>query len=115
MITDKDITKLKKVFVTKDYFKKELKRELSNYPTKTDLKNELSNYATKEEMEKALDERTNIMVKEIRTVIEIVGDMNLQIEKISKKLDKRTTEHDDILEHHQRQIDNLNDKVFPSI
>lgn len=98
MITDNDITKLKKVFVTKE-----------------DLKNELSKYATKIEMEEALDGRTNIIVKEVRTVIELVGDMSLQLEKIGKKLDKKTTEHDDILEHHQRQIDRLNDKVFPAL
>ena len=102
MITDKDITKLKKVFVTKDYFKKE-------------LNNELSKYATKIEMENALDKRTDIIVKDVRTVIELVGDMSLQLEKIGKKLDKKTTEHDDILEHHQRQIDRLNDKVFPAL
>lgn len=89
MITDKDIAKLKKVFVTKDYFKKE-------------LKNELSKYTTKDEMENALDKRTDIIVKEVLTVIEMVGNMSERIEEISIKLDKRTTEHDDILEFHQR-------------
>lgn len=38
MITDADITKLKKTFVTKDDFKKELKKELKKYATKDDLK-----------------------------------------------------------------------------
>ena len=97
MITDKDITKLEKIFVTK-----------------VDLKNELSKYATKNEMEEALDERTDIIVKEVSTVIEMVGHMSEKIEEICNKLDKKTSEHDDILEHHQRQIDNLDDKVFPT-
>ncbi|MDP4010876.1 MAG: hypothetical protein Q8P72_01455 [Candidatus Roizmanbacteria bacterium] len=77
MITDKDITKLKKVFVTKD------------------------------EMEMAFEKNTAIIVKEILTVVEMIGEM-------SNKLDKKITDHDDILDHHQIQIDNLNDKVFPT-
>ncbi len=37
MITDADITKLKKTFVTKQDLKKELKKELARYATKEDL------------------------------------------------------------------------------
>ena len=38
MITDADITKLKKTLVTKDDFKRGLKKELKKYTTKNDLK-----------------------------------------------------------------------------
>jgi len=37
MITDKDITKLKKTFVTKQDLKRELKRELAAFATKEEL------------------------------------------------------------------------------
>ena len=90
MITDKDVIKLKKTFVTKD-----------------DLKKELKKYATKDEVKSIVEQSTNAVVKEILTVIEMVGD-------ISQKLDKDKRETDDILEHHERQIDRLNDKVFPT-
>ncbi|MCI0542591.1 hypothetical protein L0Y69_02470 [bacterium] len=53
MITDADITKLKKTFVTKEGLKTALKKELSNYPTKADLKKELSNYPTKDDLKKS--------------------------------------------------------------
>ncbi len=96
MITDKDITKLKKVFITK--------KDVKAFATKDDLKKELKKYATKEDLENTSDG----IVKEIHTVIEMIGD-------ISQKLDKDKRETDDILEHHERQIDRLNDKVFPQV
>lgn len=66
MITDRDIEKLKTIFVTKD----DLKKELSNYPTKQDLKNELANYATKQDLEVFGDN----IVKEITDIVTIFAD-----------------------------------------
>ena len=84
---------------------------MSKYATKdylkTELKNELKRYATKEEFADIVGRATDTMVKEFLTVIELIGEM-------SGKLDKKTTEQDDILEHNQRQIDKLNNKVFPT-
>lgn len=50
MITDADIKKLSKVFMTK----KDLKRALAPYSTKKDLKVALTPYATKKDLEFAL-------------------------------------------------------------
>lgn len=47
MITDKDVTKLQKTFVTKD----DLKKELNQFSTKADIKKELTRFATKEDLE----------------------------------------------------------------
>lgn len=76
MITDKDMVKMKKVFVTKE-----------------DLA----------ETNKSI----SALAKDVVTVLEIVGE-------VSKKLNKKMVENDDILEHHERQIDRLNDKIFPT-
>jgi len=93
MITTSDINKLKTVFVTKEYFKKELKKELNNYPTKDDLKNELSKYATQESQQD--------IVNGINTIIEMLGGENTKNKK-----------QDDILEHHEHRLDKLENKVF---
>jgi len=85
MITDKDIKKLKEVFITKD---------------------DAMAFATKDDLEKT-NKSIGTMSEDIITVIEMVGD-------IGNKLDKKVDEHDDLLEHHERQIDRLNDKVFPT-
>ena len=111
MITDQDIAKLEKIFVTKV----DLKQELKAYPTKDDLKKELKKYATKDEVAEIVGRATDTMVKEFLTAIEMIGRMSEKIEEISNKLDKNSSEHDDILEHHQRQIDKLNNKVFPTL
>lgn len=92
MITDKDVTKLKKVFATK----KDLEKLKKDFLTKDDAKS----FATKEDLRKTSDG----IINEIQTVIEMVG----------KSLEN-DREQNDILEHHGRQIDRLNDKVFPTI
>ncbi|KKP65760.1 MAG: hypothetical protein UR68_C0031G0009 [Candidatus Roizmanbacteria bacterium GW2011_GWA2_35_19] len=79
MITDKDVTKLKKTFVTKNEFKKEMKD--------------------------AFEKNTGIIVKEITTVIKMVGEIN-------QKLDKNKKETDDVLDDHERRLDKVEDKVF---
>lgn len=101
MITDKDIKKLKEVFITKD--------DAKVFLTKDDAKA----FATKEDLEKT-NKSISILSEDIITVIEMVGETNQNLKEISQKLDKKTTEHDDLLEHHERQIDRLNDKVFPA-
>jgi hypothetical protein len=77
MITTSDINKLKTVFVTKDY----LKKELSNYHTKDDLKKELSNYPTKEDAKNyATKDDVQDIIGGIHTIIEMLGE-----EKIKNK------------------------------
>jgi hypothetical protein len=99
MITAGDINKLKTVFVTKDY----LKKELSNYPTKEDLKNELKNYPTKDDLKKELA----VVINEITNVV-----MTLS-EGIQESLD-RLKDHDSALKNHERRLDKIEDKVFSS-
>ncbi len=96
MITDKDVKKLKNVFATKG----DLEKFEKVFVTKDDAKA----FATKADLEKTSDG----IVKEIHTVIEMVSGIN-------QKLDKDKRETDDILEHHERQIDRLNDKIFPTV
>ena len=79
MITDKDVTKLKKTFVTKNEFKKEMKD--------------------------AFEKNTGIIVKEITTVIKMVGEIN-------QKLDKNKKETDDVLDDDESRLDKVEDKVF---
>lgn len=80
MITDKDITKLKKTFVTKD------------------------------EMKEAFDKNTGIIVRDIQTVIEMVGEVSEKLDRNNKEI----KEINNIVDDHERQIDRLNDKVFPT-
>ncbi len=103
MITTSDINKLKIVFVTKEYLKKELKKELSNYPTKDDLKKELKNYPTKEDLKKELA----VVINEITNVVTTLS------EGIQESLDK-LKDHDLALENHEHRLDKLEDKVFSS-
>ncbi len=79
MITDTDITKLKKVFVTKDDLtialnnyptKDDLAIALSNYPTKDDLKHELQNYPTKNDLKNEFDIEFNKISMEFVTKTE---------------------------------------------
>lgn len=81
--------------------------------TDKDVKKLKEVFATKEDLEKT-DKSIGTLSKDIITVIEMVGETNQNLKEISQKLDKKTTEHDDLLEYHERQIDRLNDKVFPT-
>ena len=103
MITTSDINKLKTVFVTKEYFKKELKKELNNYLTKDDLKNELKKYATKDDLKKELA----IVINEITNVVTTLS------EGIQESLD-RLINHDSALENCERRLNKIEDKVFSS-
>jgi len=107
MITTSDINKLKTVFVTKEDLKKELKKELSNYPTKDDLKNELQKYATKEELQLELKKQSAFIVKEIADVVLTLS------EGIQQSLNELKGHHD-ILENHEHRLDKLEDKAFSS-
>ena len=84
MITDKDVKKLKEVFATKD-----------------DLK------ALDKRFEQ-IDNNIESLVKDVVTVIEMVGDTNQKLDKINNKI----TENDDILENHEKRLDKVEDKVF---
>lgn len=88
MITDKDVSKLKEVFVTKDEFKSEFKK-------------------VNKRLER-MDKSFGNIAEDIRTVIEMVGDTNQKLNKINDKI----ADHDDILENHERRIDKVEDKVF---
>lgn len=74
--------------------------------TDKDVKKLKGVFATKEDLGKT-NTSINVMAENIITIIEMVGE-------VSQKLDKNKRETDDILEHHERQIDRLNDKVFPT-
>ncbi|OIP84076.1 hypothetical protein AUK04_02760 [Candidatus Roizmanbacteria bacterium CG2_30_33_16] len=94
MITDKDITKLKTVFATKE--------DLKEFATKEDLKR----FATKED----LGEMRKDYTETFHTVIEMIGD-------VSEKLDAVLVEvkdNKDSLNNHERRIDRLEDQVFPN-
>ncbi|PIP63702.1 hypothetical protein CO165_02355 [Candidatus Roizmanbacteria bacterium CG_4_9_14_3_um_filter_33_18] len=84
MITDKDVKKLKEVFATKD-----------------DLK------ALDKRFDR-IDNNIESLVKDVVTVIEMVGDTNQKLDKINNKI----TENDDILENHEKRLDKVEDKVF---
>lgn len=75
--------------------------------TDKDVKKLKGVFATKEDLGKT-NTSINVMAENIITIIEMVGE-------VSQKLDKNKRETDDILEHHERQIDRLNDKVFPQV
>ncbi|OGK24632.1 hypothetical protein A3A46_00770 [Candidatus Roizmanbacteria bacterium RIFCSPLOWO2_01_FULL_37_13] len=94
MITDADVKKLKKTFVTKDDLKKELKNELKNYPTKDYLGKEFQKW-------------TDIIVKQIIDVVGALGD------KIQESLDK-LNDHQGTLEDHERRIEKLEEKLTTS-
>lgn len=93
MITDADIKKMKKVFVTKD----DLKNELKKFVTKDDLKDELKGFATKEDLRKSTDELVDLIT---------VG-----FGRVDKALE-RLEEHDDILDNHEHRLDKLEDEIF---
>jgi len=110
MLTNRDITKLKTIFATKEDLKrfatkKDLKRfatkeDLKDFPTKNDpkgfaTKNDLKGFATQKGQEE--------IIEGIKTIIEIIGK-----EKV------RNDEQDSILDNHERRFDKLEDKVFSS-
>ena len=84
MITDKDVKKLKEVFATKD--------DLKALDKRFDW----------------IDNTIESLVKDVVTVIEMVGDTNQKLDKINNKI----TENDDILENHEKRLDKVEDKVF---
>ncbi len=99
MITNNDVSKLKKVFATKKDLKAfATKKDLKGFATKEDLrafatKNDLKGLPTKEDI--------GALAEDIHTVINMIGD----------SLDKNK-EQDDILDNHERRLDKLEDKTF---
>lgn len=85
MITDEDVTKLKKTFVTKLELKHEIKKESNRI--------------------------INIMVKEFKTVFEMIGDTNERMDKRFAEMDKR---FDDLLKRQEvsdRRADYILDEL----
>lgn len=83
MITDKDVQKLKKTFVTKD----DLKKELSNYATKSDLQQMADDFA--------------------KTVTEIVGTWG---EKLQDSIERLKINHQEVLDDHEKRITKLEER-----
>lgn len=93
MITDEDITKLAKVFITKEdlkTFKIELKTELKK-ELKEELKEELTIhfkkiFVTKEDLEKSLSEHTDYIVKEFVNLLNEGLNQKRRVDTIDYKL-----------------------------
>ena len=91
MITDIDIKKLKKVFVTKE----DLRKELKNYATKEDLKKEI----------KSLDRKIDLSIYEVIKfeVIKFVGEVK---DEIIEQLNEFRYEMRDISRRHEEKLNN---------
>jgi hypothetical protein len=81
MLTNVDINKLKKIFVTK------------------------------KELRKAVEEQTAIIVGEIKTVLEIVGEMSTKLDGTIKVINGHTVS----IGGHEERIQKIEDKVFPQL
>lgn len=107
MLTTADITKLKGVFATKDYLRKELKKyptkddlrkELTRYPTKDDLRKELKRYPTKDDLRKELKKYATkddlkemsadlrVEINEVRDMVETTASAVIRIENTLDKV-----------------------------
>lgn len=84
MITQADIKKLQKVFVTK-----------------VDLKKEFRKYATRDEVQKMFQDSSD-------HIVELFSITNTKLDEVLKKLD----DHNDDIDNHERRIAKLEDKVF---
>ena len=94
MITDKDVTKLKKVFATKDDLKQFAKKDdLKNFATKDDLKqfakkDDLKNFATKDDLMRFATKDDLVRLEEKTDAIqETVQGLVTGIDKIAGKID----------------------------
>ncbi len=109
MITDADITKLKKTFVTKD----DLKKELDRFATKDDLKKELGRYATKDDLKESIAD-VRVEIGEVRDTVESTAAAVARIENaldgLSGAIQDLRTENGAGAVHlarHDRQIEAL--------
>jgi hypothetical protein len=98
MIKSKNVKKLKPVFTIKDEFKAQ--REYLD-----------EKFATKEDINAGFKS----VSEDIRTVIDMVGDINQKLKETIEKFDKKSVEHDEMLENHERRLDRVEDKIFPTI
>lgn len=110
MITDADIKKLSKVFMTK----KDLKVALAPYSTKKELKVALTPYSTR----KALEATTVELIKYIGEVkTELKNDILTFKDQILFEINKLrdditvTTGYRDIIQDHESRIETLEAKV----
>ena len=88
MITQNDIKKLKTIF-----------------PTKDDLKNELRAYATKDYLRTMMKENTDIIVGEIRKIIDMIGH-NIE------EMRKTQSGNKEIFDDHEKRINLLEQKTI---
>lgn len=116
MITDKDVKKLKEVFATKEDLEKTNRSvsTLSEDLEKTNLrvdegfkKIDKSIAKLAENLESTNDSLHNLS-KDVITILEIVGENKQEVKPKIK-------EHDEILENHERRLDKVEDKVFPTV
>lgn len=123
MITDADIKKLSKVFMTK----KDLKDTLAPYATKKDLKVSLAPYLTKKDLEISLIPFSSRNELEATTVelIKYIGEVKTELkndiltfkDQILHEINKLreditvTTGYRDMIEDHEARIEVLEVKV----
>jgi len=93
MITQTDIQKLKEVFLTKEDLRSELRNELKKYATKEDMET----LATKRDIQNIADQ--------------VVDFVSIVAENVQTSIDELKN-HKDTLEHHERRINELEDKVY---
>ncbi|OGK51430.1 hypothetical protein A2966_03115 [Candidatus Roizmanbacteria bacterium RIFCSPLOWO2_01_FULL_41_22] len=96
MITDADVTKLKKAFATKEELNSKFDA-LDNKINKVDKK-----------IDDKIDSLSEVMTKEFQTVIEMIGDMIARFDRQDEQIKEQSSTLDD----HERRLDKVEDKVF---
>jgi len=139
MITNLDIKKLQTIFATKDdlfYLRSELNDNMSKF--KVELKGDMSKLRSelndnmskfkvelKGDMSKLRSELKDDMSKlkvELKTDVkelgkQIVKDITEVVSTLGEAIsdaDNKHKENSDILDHHERRLDRLEDSVFPT-
>lgn len=114
MLTANDIKVMKEIFVTKadlvqfkNEFKTELKAELRNeFATKNDLKKELTRYSTKEDLENTYDKLESLIISEVRTLIDMIGDSMAETREYASEFKINYA----VVRDHERRIQYLEEK-----
>jgi len=112
MLDATDIKKLKTIFATKkDLERFATKGDLKRFATKEDLKrfatrDDLKKFVTKDDLKQELTKYATLegqqdIISGINTIIEMLGGENI-----------KNKEQDEILNHHEQQLNKLESKVF---
>ncbi|VVA43632.1 conserved hypothetical protein [Candidatus Roizmanbacteria bacterium] len=98
MITDADIKKMKAVFATKE--------DLKSIDAKMATKDDLTRFATKEDIDKFTTK------KDIQNLTnELVELITSGFDRTEKAI-RMISDHDEIINEHERRLDRVEDKVF---